>query len=111
VGYRGFQVTRVGPRIGGRLTAAPVGLCSCKTFTSNIKSVAVTCWRSPKVDPVDNQVRAAIAAALGDFKGDEGAFSTETKLLQSDPSYAIHAATAIGASGSPLGTTASASPA
>jgi hypothetical protein len=48
----------------------------------------------------DNQVRAAIAAALGDFKGDEGAFSTETKLLQSDPSYAIHAATAIGASGS-----------
>jgi hypothetical protein len=45
-------------------------------------------------------VRAAIAAALGDFKGDEGAFSTETKLLQSDPSYAIHAATAIGASGS-----------
>jgi len=48
----------------------------------------------------DNQVRAAIAAALGDFKGDEGAFSTETKLLQSDPSYAIQAATAIGASGS-----------
>ena len=43
-------------------------------------------------------MRAAIAAALGDFKGDEGAFSTETKLLQSDPSYAIHAATAIGAS-------------
>lgn len=40
------------------------------------------------------------AAALGDFKGDAGAFSTETKLLQSDPSYAIHAATAIGASGS-----------
>jgi hypothetical protein len=28
----------------------------------------------------DNQVRAAIAAALGDFKGDEGAFSTETNL-------------------------------
>jgi hypothetical protein len=26
-------------------------------------------------------VRAAIAAALGDFKGDEGAFSTETKLV------------------------------
>jgi hypothetical protein len=47
----------------------------------------------------DNQVRAAMAAALSDFKGDEGAFS-ETKLLQSDPSYAIHAATAIGASGS-----------
>ena len=45
-------------------------------------------------------MRAAIAAALGDFKGDAGAFSTETKLLQSDPSYAIHAATAIGASGS-----------
>jgi hypothetical protein len=48
----------------------------------------------------DNQVRAAIAAALGDFKGDEGAFSTETKLLQYDPSYAIHAATEVGASGS-----------
>jgi len=48
----------------------------------------------------DNQVREAIAVARGDFKGDEGAFSTETKLLQSDPSYAIHAATAIGASGS-----------
>jgi len=29
----------------------------------------------------DNQARAAIAAALGDFKGDEGAFSTETKLV------------------------------
>ena len=27
-----------------------------------------------------------MAAALGDFKGDEGAFSTETKLLQSAPS-------------------------
>jgi hypothetical protein len=26
-------------------------------------------------------VRAAIAAALGDFKGDEGAFSMETKLV------------------------------
>ena len=26
-------------------------------------------------------MRAAIATALGDFKGDEGAFSTETKLV------------------------------
>jgi hypothetical protein len=40
----------------------------------------------------DNQVRAEIAAALGDFKGDEGASSTETKLLQSDTSYETPAA-------------------
>jgi len=33
-----------------------------------------------KLTQSDNQVRAAIAAALGDFKGDEGAFSTETNL-------------------------------
>ena len=38
MGYRGFQVARIGPRLGGRLTAAPVGLSSCKTFTA-IKSV------------------------------------------------------------------------
>jgi hypothetical protein len=53
-----------------------------------------------KLTQSDNHVREAIAAARGDFKEDEGAFSTETKLLQSDPSYATHAATTIGASGS-----------
>lgn len=51
----------------------------------------------------DDQVRAAAAAALGGLRSDPSVFLTETRLLRTDPSYAVQAtaATAIGHSGNP----------
>ncbi len=51
----------------------------------------------------DDQVRTAVVTALSKVKRDTSVFVIETRLLRTDPSYAVQAAaaTAIGASGNP----------
>jgi aminopeptidase N len=104
-GLHAAQAQAVIPHLDGILNADRFyGVrAAAATSLGEIGGTAATRALQNSLRQPDNAVRAAIAASLGRSKGNADVFSTETRLLRTDPSYAVEAAaaSAIGASGIP----------